>query len=71
MDGLVHISQLASARVQKTSDSSMKATRSRSICRFDDRGRTRPFEEGGRPGDREDLEAQKTDATAAARSRGE
>ncbi|MGY3122486.1 polyribonucleotide nucleotidyltransferase [Bradyrhizobium sp. S3.14.4] len=49
-DGLVHISQLASARVQKTSDVVKEGDKVKvKLLGFDDRGKTRLSMKGGRP----------------------
>jgi polyribonucleotide nucleotidyltransferase len=63
-DGLVHISQLASARVQKTSDVVKEGDKVKvKLLGFDDRGKTRLSMKAVDQVTGEDLEA-KTDAPA-------
>ena len=52
-DGLVHISQLAQRRVQKTSDVVKEGDKVKvKLLGFDERGKIAPVDEGRRPGDR-------------------
>ena len=72
-DGLVHISQLASARVQKTSDVVKEGDKVKvKLLGFDDRGKTRLSMKAVDQDTGEDLEAkQKTDAPAPREAAGE
>jgi polyribonucleotide nucleotidyltransferase len=72
-DGLVHISQLASARVQKTSDVVKEGDKVKvKLLGFDDRGKTRLSMKAVDQATGEDLEAkQKTDAPAPREAAGE
>lgn len=72
-DGLVHISQLASARVQKTSDVVKEGDKVKvKLLGFDDRGKTRLSMKAVDQATGEDLEAkQKTDAPAQREAAGE
>src|SRR6195256_1859414 len=72
-DGLVHISQLASARVQKTSDVVKEGDKVKvKLLGFDDRGKTRLSMKAGDQTPGEDLEAkQKTEAPAQREAAGE
>jgi polyribonucleotide nucleotidyltransferase len=72
-DGLVHISQLASARVQKTSDVVKEGDKVKvKLLGFDDRGKTRLSMKAVDQETGEDLEAkQKTDAPAQREAAGE
>jgi len=72
-DGLVHISQLASARVQKTSDVVKEGDKVKvKLLGFDDRGKTRLSMKAVDQETGEDLEAkQKTDAPAPREAAGE
>jgi len=72
-DGLVHISQLAAARVQKTSDVVKEGDKVKvKLLGFDDRGKTRLSMKAVDQETGEDLEAkQKTDAPAPREAAGE
>src|SRR5207253_3208173 len=72
-DGLVHISQLASSRVQKTSDVVKEGDKVKvKLLGFDDRGKTRLSMKAVDQTTGEDLEAkQKTDAPAPREAAGE
>ena len=69
-DGLVHISQLASARVQKTSDVVKEGDKVKvKLLGFDDRGKTRLSMKVVDQATGEDLEAKQKAEAPAARSR--
>src|SRR5881394_2459247 len=71
-DGLVHISQLASARVQKTSDVVKEGDKVKvKLLGFDDRGKTRLSMKAVDQTTGEDLEAHKTEAPAQREAAGE
>jgi polyribonucleotide nucleotidyltransferase len=66
-DGLVHISQLASNRVQKTSDVVKEGDKVRvKLLGFDDRGKTRLSMKAVDQTTGEDLEKQRPEAAPAA-----
>lgn len=72
-DGLVHISQLAASRVQKTSDVVKEGDKVKvKLLGFDDRGKTRLSMKAVDQETGEDLEAkQKSDAPAPREAAGE
>src|SRR3954447_11710507 len=71
-DGLVHISQLASARVQKTSDVVKEGDKVKvKLLGFDDRGKTRLSMKVVDQATGEDLERTKADAAAPREAAGE
>jgi polyribonucleotide nucleotidyltransferase len=71
-DGLVHISQLAANRVQKTSDVVKEGDKVKvKLLGFDDRGKTRLSMKAVDQESGEDLEKQKPDAAAPREAAGE
>ena len=69
-DGLVHISQLAANRVQKTSDVVKEGDKVKvKLLGFDDRGKTRLSMKAVDQVTGEDLEAKPEDRSSGARSR--